>query len=108
LALITSLALAAQLYLRNAPFEVVGAYVAVLFMFVGLPAVALIIWAVFHSLKASDRRLLYLTALLMVLILAAMFEAPLALVTALEVLYIALGLGLSFVWWSGRRRTPTD
>jgi hypothetical protein len=108
LALITSLALAAQLYLRNSPSEVVGAGAFLLFMWVGIPAIALFIWAVVHSFKASDRRLLYLTALLIVLICAAMFEAPLVLVTALEVLYIVLGLSLSFVWWSGRDRTRTD
>jgi len=101
LALIACVALAMQLHLAaiKAPPEVVGAGVFLVAMWVGLPAIALTIWAVVNSARAADRDILFLSAVLIILIVAALWSAPLAVVTALEVLYIALVVRLGIVWW---------
>jgi len=101
LALIVCVALAMQIHLTaiQATPEVVGAGAFLVFMWVGVPAVALVVWAVVNSVKAADRELLFLTAVLVVLIVTALWSAPLTVVAALEVLYLALVVRLGIVWW---------
>jgi len=53
LALIVCVALAMQIYLTGATAEVVGAGAFLVFMWVGVPAIALVVWAVVNSAKAS-------------------------------------------------------
>ena len=95
LAVIVCLALAMQIHLWtiDASPDVVGGGIFLVVIWLGLPAFVLTIFAIYLSLKASDRQLLSLTAVLVVLVLALVFAAPMAFVYVFQVLYVLLVLG---------------
>ena len=95
------LAMEVHLWAIDASGDVVGGGAFLLTMWLGLPAVYLGIAILYHSLKASDTQLRALTALLISLVCAALFEARLLLVNSLAVSYV--GLVAIRVWLHWRR-----
>lgn len=111
LAVVACLALAMQVHLWviEATGEVVGASIFLLIMWLGIPALALAVFAVINSVRAADRDLLYPTVTLVILASAIFVSAPIALVTALAVIYVALVVRLGLAWWrASQQPSPTS
>lgn len=96
-----ALALEVHLWAIDAGGDVVGGGIFLLVMWLGLPAVYLVIAALYLSLMASNIQLWVLSALLIALVCAALLEARLLVLNSLAVSYV--GLVALRVWLHWRR-----
>jgi hypothetical protein len=94
LAVIVCVAMAMQIHLWaiEASPEVVGGGIFLVVIWLALPAVLLVVLALYFSAKAAERQLLVLSALLITLCLALGFSAPMAVPSAVGALYVLLVL----------------
>ena len=104
LAVIVCLVLAMQIHLWaiDAKGDVVGAGMFLLVVWLGLPAVILAILAIYYSLKASDKPLLWLLIAMAAPFFA--FDAPVFVLFVLEAVYVAAVIA---VWLLARRQRVT-
>jgi hypothetical protein len=82
-----------QVHLSGASPDVIGGGIFLMLFWLGLPAIGLVIFAVYLSLKVVDNQLRLLSAAVVVLVLALAFSAPMALLSSLGALYVLLVLG---------------
>lgn len=105
LAVIVCLVLAMQIHLWaiDASPDVVGGGMFLVVIWLGLPAIVLTILAVVLSLKSSDRRLLWLTAVLVGFVVLALAPSrTFVLVFVFEVLYVSLVLAFGVLRYRER------
>jgi hypothetical protein len=88
------LASLAPLLATDATPEVVGGGVFLVIMWLGLPAVVLVLLTLFFSLKAVDWQCILLCALVVIACIAVALSAPTALLGSIGLLYVLLVLGL--------------